>query len=233
MLSDVPWLTVVVPIVLLALAVLTFVLRLMGDPKPLSPANVRKPFRFVKRKYVERQEKMARRRAQLAEQTLRNEQGAVLEAFEASVLRLLDMEQSGKSYHRTEWYRQIDACKRDTLRFLRQVGIRMNGGQVQHGPWIEHVKTCSIIMDWGPCKWNIGRVRLVVLWHPNPELKHSEFYDSYSPRGTIEHVKVLSKPLTDADMDVAGWTYFEEWHSDYGYGDSEWIPVDMWREGNL
>lgn len=148
MLSEVPW-AVVVPITLLILGVLTFVLKLMGDPKPLSPANVRKPFHFVKRKYAERQDANARQRAELAEQALRNEQRAVLEACESSVLRLLDMEQSRRSYHRTEWRRQIASCKHDTLRVLRQEGVRVSSGSVQHGPGLKNCKAGSIIMDWG------------------------------------------------------------------------------------
>ena len=196
----------------------------MGDPKPLSPANLRKPVRFVQRKCAEYQDAKARQRAELAEQEILSEREATLRAFEASVLRLVDMERSAKSYHRTEWRRQIATCKHDTLRVLRQAGVRMDGGTVQHGPWIGHFKTCSIVVDWGPSKWNPGRVQLVVFWHPNPKLTHGGFHDSYFPDGKIEHVKVLSKPLTDADMEVAGWTYFDGWHTDYGY-DGEWIPV--------
>ena len=138
----------------------------------------------------------------------------MLEAFEASVLRLLDMERSGKSYHGTEWRRQIATCKHETLRVLRQAGIRMDSGFVEYGPRIWRVKNCSIVVDWRPCKWKLGRVRLTAVWYPNPK----------SICGEPQHVTVLSKPLTDADMEVAGWTYFEGWHTDYGY-DGEWIPV--------
>lgn len=197
----------------------------MGSPTPLSPTNLRKPFRFVKRKYAEHRDAKARQRAELAEQALRNEHRAVLEAFETSVLRLLDMEQSRKSYHSTEWKRQIAICKHDALRVLRQAGARMDSNSVQLEPWIGRFKTGSIIVGWGPSKWNLGRVQLVVFRHPNSKLTHGKFHNSYFPDGTIEHVKVLSKPLTDADMDVAGWTYFEGWHTDYGYDGSEWIPV--------
>ena len=197
----------------------------MGDPKPLSPANVRKPFHFVKRKYAERQDANARERAEQAEQVLRNEQCAVLKACEASVLRLLDMERSRKSYHRTEWRRQIASCKHDTLRVLRQEGVRVSSGSVQHGPVLKNCEAGSIIMDWGLSKWNLRRLQLVVLWHPNPKLTYREFLDSYT-EGAIEHVKVLSMPLTDADMEVAGWTYPEGWHPDEGHDGSEWFPIN-------
>ena len=135
------------------------------------------------------------------------------------------MERSTKSYHRTEWRRQITTCKHDTLRVLRQVGMRMNSGTVLHGPWIGHFETGSIVVNWRPCKWELGRVRLVVAWHPNPSLTMNDLYRSEFSDGAIEHVIVLSKPLTDADMDVADWTYFEGWHTDYGYDGNEWIPV--------
>lgn len=211
-------------VVVATAAVLTLVWKLMGSPTPLSHQNLVKPIRFAKRKYAERQAAKARGQAELAERVLRSQQEASLEAFEASVLRLLDMERSAKSYHCAEWRRQIATCKHDTLRVLRQKGIRMDGGSVQYGPWIRHFETCSTVVDWGPSKWNPGRVQLVVFWHPNPKLTHGGFHDSYFPDGKIEHVKVLSKPLTDADMEVAGWTYFDGWHTDYGY-DGEWIPV--------
>lgn len=135
------------------------------------------------------------------------------------------MEQGTGEYHPTEWKRQIESCKQDTLRILRRIGVTMGSGSVQLGPWIGNFESGSIIVDWGPSKWNLGRVQLVVLWHPNPKLTHGEFHNSYFPDGKIEHVKVLSKPLTDADMEVAGWTYFDGWHTDYGYDGSEWIPV--------
>ena len=187
----------------------------MGSPTPLSPANLRKLIRFVKRKYAERQDANARKRAELAEQALRNEQHTVLEACEASVLRLLDMEQGLKDYHGTEWRRAIDACKRDALRVLRQVGFTMDRNSVQYGPWIGHFDTGSIVVNWRPCKWKLGRVRLAVAWYPNPKFTC----------GDSQHAVVLSKLLTDTDMDVVGWTYFEAWHTDYGYDESRWILV--------
>ena len=198
---------------------------ILRDVVPVANRMAPRIARFVKNKYAERQAAIARRRAELAEQALRIAHRDARDAFEDSVLQLLAMEQGSKDYHGTEWCRAIDACKRDALRFLRQAGVRMGSGSVQLGPWIGHFETCSIIVDWGPSKWNLGRVQLVVFRHPNSKLTHGEFHGSYFPDGTIEHVKVLSKPLTDEDMEVAGWTYFEGWHTDYGYDGSEWIPV--------
>ena len=230
MLSDVPWLTVVVPIVLLALAVLTFVLRLMGDPKPLSPANVRKPFRFVKRKYAKRQKVKDRQRKERDEQARLAQRHATFEAFRRSVHRLWCMERGVAEYHRTEWKRQIEICKRDVLQVLRCLGIKMNEGYLDQGPRIVNCEAGSIIIDWDASKWHIGRVQIVIYWHPNPSLTVHAFYSSAFPDGTIEHVRVLSKPLTDEDMEIVGWTYFEELHSDYGYGDDKWIPVGLSRQ---
>lgn len=195
------------------------------DVVPVATRVTPRIARFVKRKYAERQDRIARRRAERAEQTLRDERDTAFKAFEASVLRLRDMEQGAKKYHATEWARQIDACKRNTLRVLRNVGVKMNGGSVQLGPWIGQCKTGSIVVDWGPSRWNLGRAQLVVFWHPNPSLTMDEFFSSAFPDGTTEHVRVLSRPLSDADMDLAGWEYFAGWHTDYGYDNSEWIPV--------
>ena len=80
----------------------------------------------------------------------------------------------------------------------------MDSNSVQLEPWIGRFKTGSIIVDWGSSKWNLGKVQIVVFWHPNPKLTRYKFHDSYFPDGTIEHVKVLSKPLTDADMEMTG-----------------------------
>lgn len=212
---DVALVGIVSAVVVATAAVLTLVWKLMGSPTPLSHQNLAKPIRFAKRKYAGRQAAKARQHAELAEEVLRCEREATLRAFEASVLRLLDMERSAKSYHSTEWRRQIATCKHDTLRVLRQAGVRVGSGWVQHGPWIGHFKTCSIVVDWGPSKWNLGRVQLVVFWHPNPSLTVDEFFSSDFPDGTIEHVKVLSKSLTDADMEVAGWECFGPWRADF------------------
>ena len=222
---DVALVGIVSAVVVATAAVLTLVWKLMGSPTPLSHQNLAKPIRFAKRKYAGRQAAKARQHAELAEEVLRCEREATLRAFEASVLRLLDMERSVKSYHRTEWRRQIATCKHNTLRVLRQTGVRMDGGTVQHGPGLRNFESGTIIVDWGPSKRNLGMVRLVVLWHPNPSLTEGEIYSSEFADGTIEHVEVLSELLTDADMEVANWTYFEAWRTGYWPGGGEWIPV--------
>ena len=202
-------------VVVATAAVLTLVWKLMGSPTPLSHQNLAKPIRLAKRKYAERQTATAQRQTELAERALRRGQEARRRAFEASVLRLLDMERSAKSYHHTEWRRQIDLCKHDTLRVLRQAGVKMGSGGLDHGPRVMNRETGSIVVGWDRSKWNRGKVQLVVWWHPNPSLTVDEFFRSDFPDGTIEHVKVLSKPLTDADMEVAGWECFGPWRADF------------------
>ena len=52
-----------------------------------------------------------------------------------------------------------------------------------------------------------------------------EIYSADFADGAIEHVKVLSKLLTDADMEIVDWTYPEAWRTGYWPDGSEWIPV--------
>lgn len=189
---------------------------ILRDVVPLASRTTPRVVRFVKRKYSEHRDANAREQAELAEQALRNERRAVLEVFETSVLRLLDMEQSRKSYHSTEWKRQIVICKHDALRALRQTGIKMGSNSVHHGPWIVRFETGSIVVDWGPCKRNLGRVRLVVFQHPNPSLTMDDLFDFQFSDRPIELVKVLSKFLTDADMKMVGWEYYNGWSDDDG-----------------
>ena len=196
----------------------------MRDVAPLAARVAPRVIRLAKIKYANSRAAVAQRDAKRAERVQLAERRVVFKAFEASVSQLRLMEQQTKKYHATEWIRQIETCKRNTLQVLRRVGVNMGEGSVRLGPWIGRFETGSIIVDWGPSRWNLGRVQVVIFWHPSRTLTYDDFHNSYFPDGTIEHVKVLSKALTDADMEVAGWKYFDGWHTDYGL-DGKWLPV--------
>ena len=215
MLSDIPWVTVVVPIVLLTLAVLTFVLRLMGDPKPLSPANVRKPFRFVKRKYAEHQAATAQRYAERAKLAEREEQRAAFSVLEASVDQLRLMEQGWVKYHKVEWKRQIHDCKERTVRYLSLIGVQIAKDRFSTGPLLRQSKNGTIIITWGTTKWNRGKVQIVLDWHPSSPLTQDEFIKFYFADEPREHVTVFSRPLTDAEMNAVGWEYPDRWNEEF------------------
>ena len=129
------------------------------------------------------------------------------------------MQQGMVKYHETEWKRQIQTCKHNAIEVLQLLSAKRNDGSVKDGNRLLNRQTGSIIVGWGPSRWNVGRVQVMILWHPNPALTWDEFYNSHSPDGTIEDVKVLSKPLTDSDMEMVGWGYFDGWRDD------EWTPV--------
>ena len=188
---------------------------LMGSPTPLSPANVRKPLRFAKRKYAERQTAADQRYAERAKLAQREEQCAAFSALEASINRLRSMEQGQAKYHEAEWRRQALDCKADAVRYLGLRGVQITKDQPRLGPLPIQSKNGTIIIDWEPSKWRRGKVQLVLYWHPSSPLTHEEFIKFRFAREPREHMRVLSKPLTDADMSAVGWEYPDRWNDEF------------------
>ena len=73
----------------------------------------------------------------------------------------------------------------------------------------------TIIIAWEPSKWIHGRVQIDLYWHPSSPLTHEEFIKFRFAREPREHMKVLSKPLTDADMSAVGWEYPDRWNDEF------------------
>lgn len=194
-----------------AFAALTFVWKLMGSPTPLSPENLTKPLRLVKRKLDAHRVAVAEKQATKAEQIKRRERTIAFQSLETSVNRLRCMEQRKGSFVSSEWKRQVAACKEDALRVLGLIGVRIVSDSAHLGPSIINCEAGSIIVDWGPSRWNRGQVQIAVYWHSNPRFTRTDFMNSYFFDGTIEHVKVLSRPLTESDMRAIGWEYFSGW----------------------
>ena len=188
---------------------------LMGSPTPLSPANVRKPFRFAKRKYAERQTAADQRYAERAKLAQREEQRAAFSMLEASVDQLRLMEQGRAKYHKVEWERQIRDCKERTVRYLSLIGVQIAKGGFSIGPLPKQSKNGTIIISWGVSKWNRGKVQIILDWHPSSPLTQEEFIKFLFADEPRKHVTVLSRPLSDADMNAVGWEYPDRWNDEF------------------
>ena len=201
--------------IVVGLEILTLVWRLMGSPALLSRESLTKIMRLVKRKQADRRTATNQRNGEVAKLAQREEQRVAFSALETSINRLRLMEQGQAKYHEAEWRRQALDCKVDAVRYLSLRGVQITKDQPHLGPLPIQSKHGTIIIDWGPSKWSRGKVQLDLYWHPSSPLTHEEFIKFRFAREPREHMKVLSKPLTDADMNAVGWEYPDRWNDEF------------------
>lgn len=188
---------------------------IIRDVVPIATRVSLRVARFVKCKYTERQTTTGQRDDEAAKRVQHEEECAAFSALEASINQLRLMEQGQAKYHEAEWKRRALDCKADAVRYLglRGVQIAKDGHSIEPLPLQSNNGT--IIIDWEPSKWSRGKVQLVLYWHPSSPLTHEEFIKFRFAREPREHMKVLSKPLTDADMNAVGWEYPDRWHDEF------------------
>ena len=202
---------IVAAIVAAIVAVLGLVLMLMGSPAPLSRENLARPIRFAKRKHADHKAAADQRDAERAECAWREEESAAFDALEASVNQLRAMEAANANYHESERHRRVRACKEAALRYLRLLGTKVT---TDARPVLLPGEDDTIILDWGPSERYRGKVQLFVYQLLASSLTHQEYLEFRRADEADRPGKILSEPLTDADMSAVGWEYPDSWHDD-------------------
>ena len=210
---------IVSAIIVAAMAVLGLVWKLMGSPTPLSRQNLARPIRFVKRKYAACRNAATQRDAERAKRARREEVGAAFDAFEASVNQLRTMKAEPANYHESEWNRRTRACKEDALRYLRLGGVIVTTDRWHDPPLALPSKDGTIILDWRSSERYRRKVQLSIYWDPRSSLTQQDLLEFRRANEADRHGKILSEPLTDADMNAVGWEYPDSWNDD--------IPCDV------
>ena len=201
-----------------AVAVFTLVWALMGSPAPLSRQNLARPIRFVKRKYADCRAAADQPDAGRAKCAWRGEESAAFDALEASVDQLRAMQAEPANYHESEWNRRARACKEDALRYLRVKGVKVTTDRWHRPPLALPSKDGTIIMDWRPSERYRRKVQLFVYWDPRSSLTRQDLLEFRRADEADRRGKILSEPLTDADMNAVGWEYPDSWNDDIPHG---------------
>ena len=205
-------------IIVAVVAVLGLLWKLMGSPTPLSRENLARPIRLAKRKHADHKTATDQRDAERAECAWREEESAAFDALEVSVNQLRAMEAANANYHESERHRRVRACKGAALRYLSSRDVKVASDRWTTSPLPLSVEGGTVILDWQPSEQYRGRVQLSIYRDPRSSLTRGELFEFRKADEADRPGKILSEPLTDADMNAVGWEYPDSWNDDIPCG---------------
>ena len=205
-------------IIVAVVAVLGLLWRLMGSPTPLSRENLARPIRFAKRKHADHKAATTQRNDERTECAWHEEESAAFDALEASVNQLRAMEAENANYHESERHRRVQACKEAALRYLRIRRVKVATDRWTTSPLPLPGEGGTLILDWQPSEQYRGKVQLSIYRDPRSSLTWGELFEFRKADEADRPGKILSEPLTDADMNAVGWEYPDSWNDDIPYG---------------
>lgn len=215
MLSEPQWIAVAATIVAASFAVLSFLWKLMGSPTPLSAANLRGLAQRVRRVFIRvacipvdlRAAGDQRRRDRIERQREAREEN-LRASLRSAIMRLYEMERGMHRYHKSEWRRQQQLCKREAMRIVGYLGYRISRDTISPIVIPTNYSTESIIVHVGRCPRRPRTFKLTICVHPSPTLTKMQF--SW-PEAFGDSATVLTTPLTEADTTALGWSFPAKW----------------------
>ena len=215
MLSQAEWIGVVSAIVVATVAVLGFVLRLMGSPTPLSPTNMRQLGAKIRssaarlRSIPSRQRAAREQREQERSEAVMRQRAATARCqLHSAVLRICDIRGRPDSYYPSEIETQTLLCKDSAIEFAMLTGTQISHSQHRGDGRPLNFVDGGLAISFGAERSEPNHLAVIVTWYPDRRLSGMYGFD---PELREHRKTIVNEAFNEDDMAKTGWEVPREW----------------------